>query len=963
MNNTGKITIWISKIIGSLMTIAFSFIAFAHGINCTLLPWFSPSTLTNGVSRIAYEIPEASYTKSCAQAMGSITCDNGVVTNGNIYKYPSCITHEWDDCTTPVMADHLQYKTLYKSAQSNYTQSCLALSQSLQCLDWVFTWWVNSQLYTFASCEDTNLAQCIDTRTNSYRDHGETIFGYTASSPGIWATCETMKKTLQCVNGNWSGGNQNSLVPSCTNPSIFASCINPRTNIVATHTTALYAYTSPSGDCTNIQRILTCVNGARSGYTATLSSSCVDTTTLPCLLSEIGMGSWTRPHGAFVTKYTQWLAFQNAGYSCDDYTTRLQCVNGNWSGTNTAFTGCQTVISGSCRDAHTTTWKSPYTTIYRYTQSQPSVDTWCADFRLQYVCINGNWTGSGMTGETTPLFNSWYSPTCGDCVLPRWLILPELATTYGYSSVLWSMTGIMYTGWCSPFSGQMICQNSVLQWTWWVGWAFAPSNYPYSFAACNAGTPRSCTQRAWGTIAHWTSKTWYSNQTATLPKSCEQNYAETLTCINGSLNGNRQTYKYSSCSWETLTPGVDISINESKGIIWQEALQTGIIAQRSSPEIHILFKNKGDTDLNQAISQSGFLECIWGEKNITVYTSNPITSFVVNSWSKLWVNIRINAIFTQALGNKTLICSITPSMILAGGDSRTNNIRTGVFEVVEADRFDLALSRSISSISKNIDAAEWAKGTDWLQNFVFNNLMNVLVPLIIIVGILSAILWFYKIMFSSDDKAVSEWAKYIIFGVVGIIVIMSAKFIGQNVYDLLSVQNIEWYSIATWLYDKIVYPFIKFAIYLVLWAMFILLLTRVITFLFGSDSDAIKKSGTMIAWNVISMLIIIGAKQIVEFVYGKQAQVLNEYATNLGEIGSGILADKNLPILYQIINYALGIASFVVLIIIIIQTIKLLMKPDDPAQIKNITKSFLYIFIGILVIGAGYLIVNFAIIN
>ncbi|MEI8008111.1 MAG: hypothetical protein WCI00_01340 [bacterium] len=75
------------------------------------------------------------------------------------------------------------------------------------------------------------------------------------------------------------------------------------------------------------------------------------------------------------------------------------------------------------------------------------------------------------------------------------------------------------------------------------------------------------------------------------------------------------------------------------------------------------------------------------------------------------------------------------------------------------------------------------------------------------------------------------------------------------------------------------------------------------------------------------------------------------------------MADKNIPILYQVINYALGIASLVILIVIIIQTVKLLTKPDDPAQVKSIKNSLLYMVIGIFILGAGYLIVNFAIIN
>ncbi|MCX6823684.1 MAG: hypothetical protein NT085_00960 [candidate division SR1 bacterium] len=334
--------------------------------------------------------------------------------------------------------------------------------------------------------------------------------------------------------------------------------------------------------------------------------------------------------------------------------------------------------------------------------------------------------------------------------------------------------------------------------------------------------------------------------------------------------------------------------------------------------------------------------------------------------------IRSSSLFTQSTTTKTLKCTIDPSKltntILSTAPDNIavlgNNIWSGSFEVVEASRFDLALSKSIETISKNLDSAEGAVGAQGLQNFLYNRIMNVVVPLVIIIGILSAILGFYKIMFSTEDTATKEGTRYIIYGVIGIILIMSAKFIGQNVFDLLNPASgqIKGFEIASGLYDKIIYPFIKFAIYLVLGAMFVILVTRVITFLFGTDADAQKKAGTLIGWNVISMIIIIGAKQIIEAIYGTQQAVVKDI-TNLGEIGSGVLANKNIPILYQVINYALGMASLVILVIIIVQTVKLLMKPDDPAQVKSIKNSFLYIFIGILVLGAGYLIVNFAIIN
>lgn len=118
--------------------------------------------------------------------------------------------------------------------------------------------------------------------------------------------------------------------------------------------------------------------------------------------------------------------------------------------------------------------------------------------------------------------------------------------------------------------------------------------------------------------------------------------------------------------------------------------------------------------------------------------------------------------------------------------------------------------------------------------------MNVLFPLIIVLGILSAILGFYGVMFSHDENKIKEWTNYIVYWVIGIIFIMSAKFIWQNIFDLLK-WDVVGTTIAQWLYNNILFPFIKLAIYLVLGAMFVLLISRVITFLFGSDTDAQKK--------------------------------------------------------------------------------------------------------------------------
>lgn len=65
MNYTSKLTTSMAKIIGSIMTVAFSLVAFAYGQNCNLPLGWSPSTLADGQSKTGYAVPEATYTQSC----------------------------------------------------------------------------------------------------------------------------------------------------------------------------------------------------------------------------------------------------------------------------------------------------------------------------------------------------------------------------------------------------------------------------------------------------------------------------------------------------------------------------------------------------------------------------------------------------------------------------------------------------------------------------------------------------------------------------------------------------------------------------------------------------------------------------------------------------------------------------------------------------------------------------------
>jgi hypothetical protein len=107
----------------------------------------------------------------------------------------------------------------------------------------------------------------------------------------------------------------------------------------------------------------------------------------------------------------------------------------------------------------------------------------------------------------------------------------------------------------------------------------------------------------------------------------------------------------------------------------------------------------------------------------------------------------------------------------------------------------------------------------------------------------------------------------------------------------------------------------------------------------------------------------LAANQIVTAVFGEQNKVINQTATDLGDIGTSIYETQTIPIVYSVINRIMGLATFVVLALIIFQTFQLLTKPDNPDNIQKIKKTLLYVAIGVLTIGSGYVISNVLIVN
>lgn len=393
----------------------------------------------------------------------------------------------------------------------------------------------------------------------------------------------------------------------------------------------------------------------------------------------------------------------------------------------------------------------------------------------------------------------------------------------------------------------------------------------------------------------------------------------------------------------------------------------------SNPTINITIANIWDTIAqNTSPMWEWFISCIEDTSTNEVFRSSAMSTFIVNPWTTMiaW-NLALKDTLTQTPRTVEITCTVNTPNLLDWTEANTNNNSSPFsFGVSKIGRFDTSMDRAIDPIRNNLDAAEPGSLLWWgdsIKSFIFNKIINVVTPIIIIVGILMGIIGAYRLFFSDSAEETKKWIQLVIYWVLWIIIILSARYIWTIIFeDLFQSWNavgINWVDLSVQLYEKIAYPFIKMLTYIALGAMFLVLAGKVFSFITKADESSQKKAWTMIAWSAVGMLIIIWAKQIVEAIYGKQAQVMNESAQTLWEIWSWILANKSIPLLYSVINWVMGITSLIVLIIIVFQTFQILVNPDKADNRQKIWKSLIYIFAGILIIGAGYLLTNFLVVN
>ena len=286
-------------------------------------------------------------------------------------------------------------------------------------------------------------------------------------------------------------------------------------------------------------------------------------------------------------------------------------------------------------------------------------------------------------------------------------------------------------------------------------------------------------------------------------------------------------------------------------------------------------------------------------------------------------------------------------------------------------------STSLKSAINWWDVVTTGKGSD-LFNEQVTKIVGYIIDIFIVIWIIVAFIGGYKIMTSDKEETLKEWIRLVLFGVVWIIIMVSAEFLAKwlvwnngiitDEFTNLSTDGsrANWVIFAKALYNNILYPFIKLVLYFVVWFLFFMMVGKIIWYVTSTDEAVRKKAWWVIIWCVVWILIVMWSKQLVEAVMWKQDAVLKDSATRINGgtwMWNGILNFEDIPLITQIINWVMWLTMLVILVLIIIQWYKMFTKPDDPKNRESLKKTLLYIIIWVLVIWAAYALSSVLIVN
>lgn len=163
----------------------------------------------------------------------------------------------------------------------------------------------------------------------------------------------------------------------------------------------------------------------------------------------------------------------------------------------------------------------------------------CAANRQSRTCMNGVFSGNTL----------YQYPSCADAGSLNCRIDGENIAN-GVSLTAYSRRTVNPGEACASYAQARVCTNGTLT---------GSSNFNY--LSCVVETPDSCTVNG-VTIAHGSSRTFFTQETATGTNSCNS-YAQTRTCTNGTLSGGSEYTKTSCTAGACVIDGATIANGSS----------------------------------------------------------------------------------------------------------------------------------------------------------------------------------------------------------------------------------------------------------------------------------------------------------------------------------------------------------------------------------------------------------------
>lgn len=311
------------------------------------------------------------------------------------------------------------------------------------------------------------------------------------------------------------------------------------------------------------------------------------------------------------------------------------------------------------------------------------------------------------------------------------------------------------------------------------------------------------------------------------------------------------------------------------------------------------------------------------------------------------------------------------------------NYYSALADVVNTDYNFLNLGGVWSFLQKIKTGNLWAQG---IVETVVELIIFVFIPIMAFIGIVYAIIGFFKIMGAPNDEELKKWWNFLIWWVIGVLVMIVAAWIvnilvwSEGVTGVLgditqkAKQDVAPAVLAGDLYRILFYPLIRFITYLMLGILFLITAGHTFKYLFSGDEEAQKKAIRIIIFAIVGCLSIILSKTLVELVYGPYETIVQGEALqvtpwglpgsqNVWNIGLGVIDSPALGDLYIAINRILWLGTIILVWLIIYIGYLMLFQPTSEEATGKITRAITRWLGGILVMGAAYLIANFVIIK